>query len=126
MTEGTGGSGPLEAAGSEPALTCPRCGGVLGEQDERLECYLGHVVVLDALLQAKASAVEDALWAAVRALEEKAAVARRLVQRAASHDDLTAADVHRREAVAAERRAGIVRDILCAHEDAGKAHLRAG
>ena len=67
--------GALGVPGSPTDLSCPRCGGVLGERSDgrevRLECRVGHVVLLDALLEAKASAVEDARWASVRALQEK-------------------------------------------------------
>lgn len=120
MTRAEQGLGGLGLPGSPTGLSCPRCGGVLGETVEgdelTLECRIGHVVVLDALLDAKAAAVEDALWAAVRALEEKAALAKRLAQRAQQREDLEAAARHARVAHAAERRAGIVRDVLVAHE----------
>ena len=110
------GLGPLELPGSPTGLSCPRCGGVLAEridgQDLRLECRIGHVVVLEALLEAKAWAVEDALWASVRALQEKAALTRRLSQRAERQGDLVSAEELRREAGAADHRADIVRDIL--------------
>jgi two-component system chemotaxis response regulator CheB len=114
------GLGGLGLPGTPTGLSCPRCGGVLGERahgDEiKLECRIGHVVVLDALLDAKAAAVEDALWAAVRALEEKAALAKRLSERARHRQDAEGATRHARLARAAERRAGIVRDVLVAHE----------
>jgi two-component system, chemotaxis family, protein-glutamate methylesterase/glutaminase len=59
--------------------------------------------------------VEDALWAAVRALEEKAALAKRMAQRAQQRDDPEGVTRHSRLSLAAERRAGIVRDVLVAH-----------
>lgn len=77
---------------------------------------MGHVLPLDALLDAKAADVEDALWAAVRALEEKAALTRRLSQRAQLSDDAEAASHYERVSRAAGRRAGIVRDILVSHQ----------
>ncbi len=117
-TEGLGGLG---VPGSPTGLSCPVCGGVLGEQAQgdqlRLECRIGHVVELEALLDAKAAAVEDALWAAVRALEEKAALERRLSQRAELREDAEGAALHARVSRAAGRRAGIVRDVLVAHQD---------
>lgn len=117
------GLGALELPGSPTGLSCHRCGGVLAERaqgsDIHLECRVGHVVILEALLEAKALAVEDALWAAVRALQEKAALNRRLSERAARHGDLVSADELRREAGAADRRADIVRDILQAADHAG-------
>ena len=60
--------------------------------------------------------MEDALWAAVRALEEKSALAWRLSQRAHQRDDAEAASRHARLSHAAERRAAIVRDVLVAHQ----------
>ena len=93
---------------------------MLGEQagqgEIRLECRVGHVLVLDSLLDAKAAAVEDALWAAVRALEEKAALTRRMGERARQGDDVEAARRHERIAKAAGQRASIVRDLLVSHE----------
>ena len=115
------GLGGLGLPGSPTGLSCPVCGGVLGEQADgdqlKLECRIGHVVLLEALLDAKAAAVEDALWAAVRALEEKAALERRLSQRAELREDAEGAALHARVSRAAERRAGVVRDVLVAHQD---------
>lgn len=114
------GLGGLGLPGSPTGLSCPVCGGVLGEHSDggelKLECRIGHVVALEALLDAKAAAVEDALWAAVRALEEKAALERRLSQRAQQREDSEAAALHARVSRAAQRRAGIVRDVLVAHQ----------
>jgi two-component system, chemotaxis family, protein-glutamate methylesterase/glutaminase len=119
--------GPMGLPGSPTGMSCPRCGGVLGEEADggevKLECRVGHVVVLETLLDAKASAVEDALWAAVRALEEKSALAWRLSQRAQQRDDSEAASRHARVSRASERRAGIVRDVLVAHQAGDEAPL---
>ena len=112
--------GGMGLPGSPTGMSCPRCGGVLGEQADggelKLECRTGHVVLLDSLLDAKASAVEDALWAAGRALEEKSALSWRLSPRAQQRDDSEAATRHARVSRAAERRAGVVRDVLVAHQ----------
>jgi two-component system chemotaxis response regulator CheB len=114
------GSERLGVPGHPTGLSCPHCGGVLGERTDgnvsKLECRIGHVVLVEALLDAKATAVEDALWASVRALHEKAALTRRLSQRAERHGDLASAEQLRREADVAERRADIVQDILVAAE----------
>ena len=111
---GTAGLGGLGVPGSPTGLSCPRCGGVLGEKSQegqvQLECRVGHVLPLDALLDA------NALWAAVRALEEKAALGRRMCERARHSDDVEAARRHERVSMAATRRAKVVRDILASHE----------
>lgn len=67
-------------------LTCPDCGGVLWEIRNngmlRYRCHVGHVYSMDSLVSEQANAVETALWSAIRALEEKAALARRMAAQA--------------------------------------------
>ena len=102
------GFGAPGVPGRPTGFTCPRCGGVLGEVVDgrvvRLRCRTGHAVTPETLAEEKATDVEDALWAAVRALEEKAALAWRLSERGRRRDDGEGASPHRREAHAAERR----------------------
>jgi two-component system chemotaxis response regulator CheB len=45
----------------------------------RFRCRVGHAWTAEALLEAQGSAWERALWAAVRALDEKALLGRRMV-----------------------------------------------
>ena len=110
------GVGAHGIPGRPTGFSCPDCGGVLGEEvdgpEVRLRCRVGHHMTIGALDDAKGAAVEDALWAAVRALEEKAALSRRLEQRARRQEDPTSADRHHRECCAAERRSAVVRDLL--------------
>jgi two-component system, chemotaxis family, protein-glutamate methylesterase/glutaminase len=67
----------------EPAeLVCPLCSGVLtvthAQAFEHFRCHVGHTFSLSALVREQGEAVERALWAAVRSLEESAALSRRL------------------------------------------------
>jgi len=75
--------GPLP--GPPTALTCPDCGGAIWEQVEgelvRYRCHVGHAYTVDSMVGAHAALVETALWTAVRALEEKAQLSRRLAER---------------------------------------------
>ena len=79
-------SGPLP--GSPTALTCPDCGGAIWEQVDgelvRYRCHVGHAYTADSMVGAHAALVEAALWTAVRALEEKAQLSRRLAERSRS------------------------------------------
>ena len=72
--------------GQPSPMVCPECGGVLfeREQDEFLHfrCHVGHAFSEEALFASQGRAVEGALWSAVRALEEKAELARRLAEKA--------------------------------------------
>jgi two-component system chemotaxis response regulator CheB len=67
-------------------LSCPDCNGVLQEFGEgklmRFRCQVGHEFSPDGLVEAQNDEVERALWTAVRALLESAAVARRLAEAA--------------------------------------------
>jgi two-component system chemotaxis response regulator CheB len=75
--------GPLP--GPPSTLTCPDCGGAIWEQAEgelvRYRCHVGHAYTVDSMVGAQAALVETALWTAVRALEEKAQLSRRLAER---------------------------------------------
>jgi two-component system, chemotaxis family, protein-glutamate methylesterase/glutaminase len=68
--------------GRPSGLVCPECGGVLWESETEgllhFRCHVGHAYGADSLLAAKSGALEGALWGAVRALEEKAELSRRL------------------------------------------------
>jgi two-component system chemotaxis response regulator CheB len=73
----------------QAALSCPSCGGTLWESDAdgvgRFECRVGHRYSPASLVEAQGDALEDALWAAHRALLERADLARRMATRTAAH-----------------------------------------
>lgn len=75
-----------ERAGDPSAFSCPECQGVLWELKEgelfRYRCRVGHAYSAESLLTAKSEELEGALWGALRALEESAAISRRMADRA--------------------------------------------
>jgi two-component system chemotaxis response regulator CheB len=61
--------------------TCPDCGGALlhlGQSPGHYRCRIGHAWSAEALLAAHDVEFERALWTALRSLDEKAALARRM------------------------------------------------
>jgi two-component system chemotaxis response regulator CheB len=67
-------------------FACPDCGGTLFEREEggllRFECSVGHVLSIESLADEQARSLETALWAAVRSLDDRAVLLRRMSQRA--------------------------------------------
>ena len=74
--------------GTPSQFACPECGGVLWEMDEpgmlRFRCRVGHAYTAKHLELEQGQSVENALWAAVRALEEGVSLFRRMAQAAAA------------------------------------------
>jgi two-component system chemotaxis response regulator CheB len=107
---------PVEAAAVGPAgLVCPDCGGSLFQVSDdglRFRCRVGHGWTAEALSDAHGRQLEQALWAAVRVLEENDAVDRRLVDRARETgrrrvEHRIQARQHKREHLASTLRAAI-------------------
>jgi two-component system chemotaxis response regulator CheB len=73
------------AIGSPSVFACPECHGVMWEIDNgdltRFRCRVGHSYTEDALNVAYSESVEEALWASMRVMEEKAALLRRMAPR---------------------------------------------
>lgn len=71
--------------GTLSAITCPECGGSLWEHDEqgllRFKCHVGHAYSPDSLQVSQSQALEGALWAALRGLQERAELFRRMARR---------------------------------------------
>jgi two-component system, chemotaxis family, protein-glutamate methylesterase/glutaminase len=80
-----------ETVGMPSEFSCPDCQGVLSDIDggARYRCRVGHAWTVQALLAAQGSALERALWTALRTLEEKTALSLHMARRArerGSHD----------------------------------------
>ena len=97
-------------------LTCPECNGALWEASDgeliRYECRVGHAYTVDSLVVEQAAALEAALWGALRALEERAALARRLAEAAELRRSAKSTHFFLDRATEAERHAARVRDVL--------------
>jgi two-component system chemotaxis response regulator CheB len=76
----------LDAIGRPSTFTCPECDGVLwelaGVPPARFRCHTGHAFSLRTLDSTQRKSTEDAIWAALRALQEREGLLRRLAQSA--------------------------------------------
>ena len=74
----------LRTIAAPSAFTCPDCGGTLFELNDkrpvRFLCHTGHAYSLRSLASMQEEVTETALWASVRALQEKEAVLRRMAE----------------------------------------------
>jgi two-component system chemotaxis response regulator CheB len=100
--------------GRMSGFTCPDCDGALIEMSpgSRYRCRVGHAWTGEALLDAQGLAWERALGAAIRTLDEKAALSRRMADRARRRGSAAIAsryDLHAAEALEA---AALLREPL--------------
>lgn len=70
----------LDEIGQRSRFTCPECSGVLWEvaspRPRRYRCHTGHAFTLRSLADSQDTTTDEALWSAMRALEEREAMLR--------------------------------------------------
>jgi two-component system chemotaxis response regulator CheB len=75
-----------ERPGVQSEFACPSCSGVLWEIQEgnllRFRCRTGHAFSPETLIDAQDDGVERALYMAIRAIEERLSLRRRLIEQA--------------------------------------------
>jgi two-component system chemotaxis response regulator CheB len=105
-----------ENPGKPSGFSCPDCNGVLWEiQDgglQRYRCRVGHAWSPESLLTQQTEALEAALWVALRSLEERAALARRLAEPARRRGHSITATRFEEQATEAQQAARLVRNLL--------------
>jgi two-component system, chemotaxis family, protein-glutamate methylesterase/glutaminase len=100
--------------GDLSGLTCPECGGALWEQQEgevvRFRCHVGHAYSVESMQAEQGVALEAALWSALRSLEERAGLFRRLARRSVRSPET--AERYERKAAEVGRHADAVRHTI--------------
>jgi two-component system chemotaxis response regulator CheB len=96
---------------------CPACGGSLFEIDgpepvTRFRCRIGHAWTAQALLEEQSAALEGALWTALRALEEKAALGRQMAEAAGERQHHHVQDRYRTASQEAGEAAEVIREMI--------------
>jgi two-component system, chemotaxis family, protein-glutamate methylesterase/glutaminase len=97
-------------------ITCPECNGVLWETDEdgilRFRCRVGHAFTLESLVASQGLSLEAALWTALRALDERVALAERLSRRFGVQGKEATAERYHKQASEAREQAAVIRLAL--------------
>ncbi len=108
--------GERNMAATEQPYSCPECGGVLEETKEggmlRFRCRVGHQYSPESLLADQTMAVEKALWAAVRSMEEQAEFSDRLADATRKKNQRHLTQRFADKAQASRDNANILRELL--------------
>jgi two-component system chemotaxis response regulator CheB len=110
------GAGVL-TLGELSLYACPECHGVLlqMQQDDltRFRCHTGHGYTAESLMAEMDDKIEDALWSAIRSIEEQTLLMRHL----AAHAPDGEGDRLRARGDALQRRANLVRQAAMAEDE---------
>jgi len=105
-----------ERLGEPSGFVCPDCGGALWELNDvdllRFRCRTGHAFSVGSLLGLQSESVEEALFIALRALEEKAALTHRMARRAQKRNQNLSATRYQEQAHLAKQNAELIRQVL--------------
>jgi two-component system, chemotaxis family, protein-glutamate methylesterase/glutaminase len=106
----------LTRSGTPSGYTCPECHGALWEIPDRsllrFRCRVGHAYSAETLCDEQDRFLESALWTALRALEENAGFAGRLLARARQRGHTLAADRFARKVRSLEAQQQTIRTVL--------------
>lgn len=110
----------VEKLGKLSKLTCPDCHGALWEMDDqdvlRYRCHVGHAYSSESLSNGQSQMLEEALWSAVRALEEQMVLANRIVERARKANQMRAVRMFEKRAQEAKEHSALIRQLLLSAE----------
>jgi len=102
--------------GTPSTYGCPDCHGVLNEVHDggtvRFRCRTGHAWTAESLLAEQGVQVEDALWTALRILEERVQMSHQLAEVAESQGRGWSAEMFRQRAAEADGSAEALRSLL--------------
>jgi two-component system chemotaxis response regulator CheB len=103
--------------GATPAgFGCPTCHGGLfelpGRPASRFRCRIGHAWSAQSLVDEQSEAFEGALWTALRSLEEKAAMSRRLADSATGRGNAVTAARYDEVCAESEQAGKVIRHLI--------------
>jgi two-component system chemotaxis response regulator CheB len=109
-----------QSVGTPSAFSCPECGGVLWEIQDgdllRFRCRVGHAFSVESVLAEQSDALEEALWVALKTLQESADLAQRLAQQAHRRGQEWLAKRFDEKQHDALHRAALIRRVLLKNE----------
>jgi two-component system chemotaxis response regulator CheB len=105
-----------ERPGRPSGFTCPDCNGTLYEIHEgdmlRFRCRVGHAWSPNGLVASQSEALENALWVALRTLEERAALTVELSRRAEERGHRLSSSQFEKQSEEALSSARLLRELI--------------
>ncbi len=109
-----------EQVGNPSAYSCPECGGVLWEVNDgeltRFRCRTGHAFSTESALAEQSENIEQALWVALKTLDENVSLSRRMVKQAELNGHNWLAERLNVKVQTAEQQAALLRQLLTGKE----------
>lgn len=106
----------MDGLGRRSVLTCPDCGGIMWEIDEgdglRYRCHVGHTYAAELMSVALDDNLRRALATALRALEEREALARKMHREAINSGHRLLAENWAEKAQEFERETHVIRESI--------------
>ncbi len=106
----------VEAIGARTTYTCPECNGSIWQigQDEplRFRCHIGHSFTANVFLSEQTQNVENALWSAVRIMEEKVTFSLQMAERMENYNLQKAAAKYEDHAKSLDAEVSLIRGII--------------
>jgi two-component system chemotaxis response regulator CheB len=106
----------LERIGEQVAVACPECSGPIWKIGEgasaRFRCHTGHAYSPRRLLEGQADEIEQSMWVAIRALQERSRTLRRLSREADERGNAASAEDFEARAIDSETHAEQARQFL--------------
>jgi two-component system chemotaxis response regulator CheB len=102
--------------GTPSQYSCPECGGVLWEiQDQgllRFRCRVGHAYSVDSMMEEQSDSIEEAMWAALKTLEEQVSISRKMAEQARQNGRISLAKRFEDRQKQAEKRVDLLVAVL--------------
>lgn len=106
----------VEAIGRRTTYTCPECNGSIWQIGQeyplRFRCHIGHSFTGSVFLSEQAQNLENALWSAVRAMEEKVTFSRQMAAQMETYTLESAADKYKDHANSLDAEVSLIRGII--------------
>ncbi|MEH2444829.1 MAG: chemotaxis protein CheB [Nostoc sp.] len=106
----------VEAIGTRTTYTCPECNGSIWQigkgEPLRFRCHVGHSFTASVFLSEQTQNLENALWSAVRAMEEKVTFSRQMAERMRNYNLANAVTKYEDHAMNLDKEVSLIRDII--------------